>query len=176
MDLRIVGFEPVVAERTRILVVGSMPGKDSLRRGEYYAHPRNRFWPMVEAVFGIPSTLPYDERLRSLKDSGIGLWDALESCERQGSLDADILKQSEVYNGFALFLRTYGRIGTICCNGVKAYELFSKRILPRLENSIAERLAIFRLPSTSPANASYLYEDIVRAWSSVLLGDNLKNS
>ncbi|MCP5452884.1 MAG: DNA-deoxyinosine glycosylase [Spirochaetaceae bacterium] len=164
MDRMLAGFDPVVDDRTRILVVGSMPGTESIRRGEYYAHPRNRFWRMVEAVLGIPSSLPYDDRLRCLNDSGIGLWDVLSSCERRGSMDAYIRRRSEIYNDFASLLRMRRGIRAICCNGVKAYDSFSRHIMPSIEASIAERLSIVRLPSTSPANAAYLYEDIVMSW------------
>jgi len=169
MDQRIVGFEPVVDNKTSILIVGSMPGRESIRRNEYYGHPRNRFWPMIETVLGIPSTLPYAERLQALNDSGVGLWDVLSSCERQGSSDAYIQVESEVYNEFASMLDARRRIRTICCNGMKAYGAFSRQILPTIDISIAERLDTIRLPSTSAANATYLYEDIVRLWAIALL-------
>jgi len=171
MDRVIVGLRPVVDERTRVLVLGSMPGEESLKRGEYYAHARNRFWPMIEAVIGIPLKLSYSERLHALNSHGIGLWDVIESCERDGSLDSRIVAASEKYNGLSKLLETYSGISRVCCNGAKAYDSLINRILPGLNRPLIDRLEIYKLPSTSPANASYLYEDIVKAWSLVLKAD-----
>jgi len=170
------GFRPVVDEHTRILILGSMPSEESLRRGEYYAHARNRFWPMIDAVYSIPLALSYSERLRALRGHGVGLWDVIESCERDGSLDSRIVATSEKYSGLSDLFKTYYGISVICCNGVKAYDSLVRRVLPALDKLLVDRLKVFKLPSTSPANASYLYEDIVKEWSAVLLRDNYSNS
>lgn len=68
-----------------------MPGVKSLAVAQYYAHPRNSFWRLVESIFGINATLPYEERLRRLGAAGVGFWDVLKHCERRGSLDVDIV-------------------------------------------------------------------------------------
>ena len=78
-DLRLIGFEPVVGTEPRILILGSMPSEASLAAGCYYAHPRNRFWPVVGECFGFDPALPYKERLDALTTSGAALWDTIES-------------------------------------------------------------------------------------------------
>ena len=176
MDEVIIGFRPVVDERTRVLVLGSMPSEESLRRGEYYAHARNRFWPMIQDVLGIPLELPYQDRLSALKHHGIGLWDVIESCERVGSLDSRIVSKSEMYNGLSELFERFPGISVICCNGAKAHDSFLRKVSPGIPKPMFDTLSIFRLPSTSPANASYRYEDIVKAWSDVLARDGDTNS
>ena len=169
MEHRIAGMAPRIDTRTRILVLGSMPGERSLRQGEYYAHARNRFWPIMEAVLGVPAGAPYGERIRLLNDAGVGLWDVISSCERRGSLDTGIVVPTEIYNDFESLFRSYENLSIICCNGGKAYKTFLRCILPNLDMRIATRLKIAGFPSTSPANATYSFEDIVMAWSMVLL-------
>ena len=84
-------FDPVVDERTHVLVLGSLPGDASLKAEQYYAHPRNGFWRLIGGVIGIDlAPLPYLQRLEALKSAGVGLWDVLASAERRGSLDAAI--------------------------------------------------------------------------------------
>ena len=84
-----------------------MPGTESLYQGRYYAHVRNRFWPLMASMFGFPAESTYEERINSLIDAGIGLWDVIASCRRKGSLDAGIEVSSETYNDFDTLLRTY---------------------------------------------------------------------
>ncbi len=86
-----VAFAPVVDAETRLLILGSLPGDASLKAAQYYAHPRNGFWPLIGGVLGEGlAALPYDERLQRLKARGVGLWDVIASAERSGSLDAAI--------------------------------------------------------------------------------------
>ena len=89
---RLRGFPPVVGEAPRILILGSMPSAASIAAQAYYAHPRNRFWPVMGAVFGFDAGAAYGERLEALEARGVALWDTIESCERTGSLDAAILR------------------------------------------------------------------------------------
>ena len=90
------GFAPVVDERTRVLILGSLPGDASLRAGQYYGHPQNAFWRLVGGVIGRDlAALPYDERLAALRAAGVGLWDVVASAERPGSLTrASALRKS----------------------------------------------------------------------------------
>lgn len=130
-----------------------MPGKASLQASQYYAHPRNLFWAMVEEMLGIPRDAPYPERCAALKDNGVALWDTLQACVRPGSLDASIDDSSIVPNDFSGFLNEHPRIRLICFNGAKAESVFVKRVAPTLEQELSE-IRLHRFPSTSPANAS----------------------
>nr|AIA16749.1 DNA-deoxyinosine glycosylase [uncultured bacterium] len=153
------GFEPVAASTAQVLVLGTLPGQESLRRGEYYAHPRNSFWRVIEALFGIPAGSPYAERARKLSDAGVALWDVCAAAHRPGSLDASIRHDSVVPNDFAAFLGIHPEIKLICFNGAKAAALFRKHV--RLSGAIR----CIDLPSTSPAHAAMPFPDKVGRWS-----------
>jgi len=174
MKESILGLVPYVDMKTRVLVLGSMPGEESLRQGLYYAHPRNRFWPLMETVFGIPAGLTFEERIVRLNDAGIGLWDVLASCSREGSLDANIVTSTECYNDFYNLFNSFPGIVSICCNGLKAYKAFSMHVLLRLDSRLSRKLAVISMPSTSPANARYGLADLVLIWSDHLLGENMQ--
>jgi len=163
MRQRVHGFSPVIDSSARILILGSMPSEESIRRGEYYGHPRNRFWPLMEALFGIPVISTYALRLNMLTKARIGLWDVLDSCDRMGSLDVDIV--SETYHDFGAFLGAYPGIAAILCNGSKAYGslLRATSAMKMTERFLGLRL--LRLPSTSPANAAYSMARLMMAWS-----------
>ena len=160
------GFPPVVGSNPRVLILGSMPGKASLEQQQYYAHPRNAYWPIMGALFDAGPELPYAERLRRLTDSGIVLWDVLESCFRPGSLDSSIDDTSTRPNDFASLFARHRRIRHIFFNGQKAANLFRRKVLPGLPDSAGE-LALRTLPSTSPAHASRSYAEKLQAWSIV---------
>jgi len=84
------GFLPVASHDAKILILGSMPSRESLRQQQYYAHPRNAFWPIMAKTLGFDGSRPYPERLEALKAHHIALWDVAGQCVRPGSLDADI--------------------------------------------------------------------------------------
>jgi len=170
MASRIFGLAPVIDARTRVLVLGSMPGAVSLARGEYYAHPRNRFWQLMELLTGVPASAPYDERLQSLNAAGVGVWDVLGSCERTGSLDSGIAKSSERCNDIVGMLNEYENIRLVCCNGGKAHASFKSGIEPWLNGLVLARTDVKRLPSTSPANASYSLSRLMESWSLITVG------
>ncbi len=159
---RIVAFPPSIDAGCTRLVLGSMPGEASLAAQRYYAHPRNGFWPIVYRVLSEGTEVPpaaYEERLRFLLEHGIALWDVLRACEREGSLDTAI-REPEA-NDFNALFRRYPGIDTVYCNGGKAYELFTKQVMPTLA---ASRLpACVKLPSTSPAHA-IPFERKAEAW------------
>lgn len=164
-DVAVRGFAPVAADGARVLVLGSMPGVASLRQAQYYAHPRNAFWPLAARIFGFEATLDYGERLRALQANGVALWDVLKACERPGSLDADIRGDTLVPNDFAAFLTCHPSITRVCFNGAKAAAMFRRHVLPTLP---ASGLELIELPSTSPAHAAASFEQKRVAWEPAL--------
>ncbi len=166
------GLAPVIAEDCRVLVLGSMPGVASLSQQQYYAHPRNRFWPLMAEVCGFDAALPYEARLRALQLAGAGLWDVIGACEREGSLDAAIVRGSEKPNPVHEHVRRLPALRAIALNGGKAAQAFERHVRPLLPMETCARVALLRLPSTSPANASFNAARLRQAWQ--VLGDALR--
>ncbi|AKU10460.1 T/U mismatch-specific DNA glycosylase [Azoarcus sp. CIB] len=160
---RLEGFPPIALPHAHTLILGSMPGAASLAAGQYYAHPRNGFWPIVCAVLGLDAARPYAERARLFAERGYALWDVLGACRREGSLDADIEPESMEVNDFAAFFAAHPGIGRVFLNGTAAATLFRRHVAPGLD----ERIAWLRLPSTSPANASCPYATQLAAWQEI---------
>ncbi|HET9651880.1 MAG TPA: DNA-deoxyinosine glycosylase [Usitatibacter sp.] len=158
--MRASSFEPMAAPTAKVLVLGSLPGQESLRRHEYYAHPRNAFWRIVEDLFGIPAKSEYRERIRRLNDAGIALWDVCAAAHRPGSLDGAIRGGSVDANDFATFLGSHPRVTLIAFNGAKAAALFRKHVHLETPRTII-------LPSTSPANATMAYDAKLKLWSEI---------
>lgn len=161
------GFPPLARADATRLVLGSMPGVASLAAGQYYAHPRNAFWRVVEAALDLPTELPYEERCRHLCTRGIAVWDVLEACMRSGSLDSAIERDSIVVNDFAGFFARHPHIRLVCFNGTKAAELWRRHVAPGLPQSFA-LLPTLRLPSTSPAHAGMPLAEKIARWRQVL--------
>jgi TDG/mug DNA glycosylase family protein len=159
------GFAPIEDTAAIVLILGSMPGKASLAAGKYYAHPRNLFWPIMGELVGAHPHLPYEDRLRILKSSGIALWDVLKSCIRNGSLDSDIEETSVIPNDFNSFFLRHPNIAYLFFNGVKAEQCFRRHVQPLLK---FQPLQYRRLPSTSPANAGTSYEKKLDVWRAVM--------
>jgi hypoxanthine-DNA glycosylase len=156
---RVQSFPPIVSKRSKLLILGSMPGDASLKAGQYYAHPRNAFWRIMDELFGAGPSLPYQERAAILQSVGVALWDSLRACTRPGSLDASITE--EVANDFQALFAKYPNITHVFFNGSKAEAAFRRHALPAL----SEDCQIFaRLPSTSPAHAAMRFEAKVHAW------------
>jgi hypoxanthine-DNA glycosylase len=162
---QIYSFPPIAAADARLLILGSIPGLASLKAAEYYAHPRNLFWPIMGQLLGVEPELAYPQRCDSLTSSGIAVWDVLKSCHRQGSLDAAIRPASIVTNDFAGFLGSHPHISRIYFNGATAEQTFRKWVLPTLD---ARQLILQRLPSTSPAHAALSFADKLDKWRCVL--------
>jgi double-stranded uracil-DNA glycosylase len=160
------GLPPSVGAGCRVLVLGSMPGDASLQAARYYAHPRNRFWPVMASLCGFASDLPYEDRLLALHRAGVGVWDVIGQCERPGSLDARIVRGSEVANPIGDLLVAHRSIEAIALNGGKAADAFRRHVAPRLPEARAPTL--FALPSTSPAHAALRQDDIRDAWAVIV--------
>ena len=157
------GLPPVFQRNARILILGSMPGMQSLQQQRYYAHPRNAFWSVIGALFEVPRELPYGERLARLRSAGVALWDVIGECRRVGSLDQKIESDSVVVNDFSGLLNACPEIDRIAFNGRMAETSFRRHVLPRLAPHHAgiDRIA---LPSTSPAHAAMRLEQKIERW------------
>lgn len=152
------GLAPVLDARTRLVVLGSFPGAASLAAGEYYAHPRNHFWPILSALWGVNLRgLAYAQRLDVMRERGLGLWDVYAGCRREGSLDSAI--EQPVPNDLAALLLQAPHLRAFAHNGGE-----SARAM-RITRALG--LAVHRLPSTSPANASWSLERKLAAWREV---------
>ena len=154
------GFNSHIYANTRILILGSMPSVASLAAGQYYAHPRNRFWPLMALLLeNTDAPADYQARLDMLARHSIGLWDALHTCARSGSLDSAITDEEP--NDFLSVVERFPHIHTIACNGGKAWQVFKKHNKPLLTRP---GLRCLQLPSTSPANARMSLEQLAEVW------------
>lgn len=152
---RLRGLAPVVDARTRLMVLGSFPGVASLAAGQYYAHPRNQFWPLLSAIWGVDLVArPYAERLDCLLAHGVGLWDVYAHCRRQGSLDSAI--RDPVVNDLRGLLRVAPGLRAVAHNGGTSARL--------ARHLAALGWAVAKLPSTSPAHAAWRFERKLDAW------------
>lgn len=164
-ELRVAGLGPEVPPRARVLILGSLPGQRSIQRAEYYAHPRNQFWPVMQRILGIDPKWPYRQRISSLNSWSIGLWDVVGSCQRRGSLDSEIRPDSIRCNDIASILARSRSEGTsIICNGALAAALCRAHVLPQLSRPSA----LLQAPSTSPAHARLSLDAKVEQWASAL--------
>lgn len=155
-------FPPIAGPNARILILGSIPGKASLEAGEYYAHPRNQFWPIIAELLQCGPLADYPSKIRALLDANIALWDVMQSCYRPGSLDSAIDKSSVVANDFPGFLADHPRIRHIFFNGATAEQAFRRLVLPDL---LYPKSRLQRLPSTSPAHAALSLQQKLQSWS-----------
>ena len=146
---------PLIGRGTRLVLLGSFPGAASLAAGQYYAHPRNQFWPLLSALLSEDLVaLDYASRLQRLREHGLGLWDVIAECEREGSLDSAIREAR--YNDLGGLRRRAPQLVAVAHNGGESAR--AMRITGRLG------LQVFRLPSSSPANASWSFERKLAAW------------
>jgi hypoxanthine-DNA glycosylase len=154
-DDRLHGLPPVIARDSRLLVLGSFPGVASLQARQYYGHPRNHFWPLLSAIWGCDLVAwPYRRRLAELRARGLALWDVYASCRREGSLDTAI--EDAQINDLASLRRRAPGLVLVAHNGGE-----SARAMGLVRALDFETL---RLPSSSPANASWSFERKLAAW------------
>jgi double-stranded uracil-DNA glycosylase len=159
------GFPPISSPSARVLILGSLPGRLSLERGEYYANPQNSFWKIIAAR--VPD-LPFDYagRVRLLIDQHIALWDVLAAATRSGSLDADIADDA-IPNNFRALFHAHSEIRLIGFNGGTAAKLYRRHVIPALTDG-QRAMATTILPSTSPAHAGVSFAQKAARWSDVL--------
>ena len=149
---------PVIGADTRLVVLGSFPGVASLQAQQYYGHPRNHFWPILSVLWQLDLThAAYARRLEAARAHGLGLWDVYASCKREGSLDSAIENAS--FNDLASLVQRAPKLQAIAHNGGESARA--------LQATRALGLPVHRLPSTSPANASWTFERKLAAWRAV---------
>lgn len=156
------GFPPIERRDARVLILGSLPGRRSIAKQQYYAHAQNAFWPIMNELFDIDGH--YERRCEQLADRKIALWDVLAGSVRPGSMDAAIRMDTANPNDFDEFLGAHPGVELIAFNGRKAEQLFARFI--RIPS--ARRLPCVRLPSTSPAYASMTFSVKLAAWRAQL--------
>ena len=161
---RVQSFAPVIGERPRILILGSMPGVASLDAVQYYAHPRNVFWPIMADLFSIDASADYAQRVAQISAAPVILWDTLKRCYRPGSLDSSIARDSVEANDIPALLDEYPDVSVVACNGASSTNYFRKLVLARISPSIE----LLQMPSTSPANAAMNFEQKLAAWRRLL--------
>ena len=157
MDVK--GFEPVVGDNAGVIILGTLPGGESLRLHQYYADRGNAFWFTVEKLFGIDGSTNYDERKQGLIMNRIAIWDVLERAERNGSQDNKIVKGTVVPNDFAAFFRNHPSIRTVFFNGSLAEKYFKGLVVPRLPVCEGAPRIWPALPSTSGSNSHLTWEE-----------------
>ena len=152
-----VGLAPIVDHDTRLIVLGSFPGVASLNAQQYYGHPRNHFWPILSARWGVDlMALAYAQRVSEVLARGLGVWDVYASCRREGSLDSAIV--DPVLNDLASLMRRAPGLRAVAHNGGESARA--------MRHTQALGVPVFKLPSTSPANASWSFERKLAAWRS----------
>jgi len=157
-DARHAAFAAVVDGRTRVVILGSLPGGMSLAQGQYYAQPSNQFWKLTGAVVGRDLvSLPYPGRLEALLDAGIGLWDTIESAHRKGSLDSAIRNVEP--RDLRAFAASLPNLQAIAFNGAKAAALGRKQLADR-----ASKAALIDLPSSSAAYCTISFGAKLERW------------
>lgn len=150
-------FKPIADKRSKVLILGSMPGPEALRKRQYYGFEGNHFWHIIPTLFKVARPARYDERIQLVKRNRIALWDVLHSCVRPTAMDADICETKA--NNIPGLLRKFPNIRAVFINGQYAYKMFLKSF----EGSIDR--PVFYLPSTSPANAAMPLKTKVKKWS-----------
>jgi double-stranded uracil-DNA glycosylase len=160
------GFRPIATLSAQVLILGSLPGAESLRRQQYYAQPRNAFWRIMGDLFGVPPDQPYALRTEALNANDVAVWDVCASAYRQGSLDAAIDLKSVLVNDFKTFYIKHPRIRLICFNGKTAAAVYEERVIPLLSEA-SRAITRIVLPSTSPAHASFSYEKKRETWEAL---------
>ncbi len=158
------GFPFSADKDAQLLILGSMPGCKSLNEQQYYAHPRNAFWPIMGKLFGFEANQAYKQRLQHLRSNRIALWDVAHQCLRPGSLDAN-MREVEA-NDFSVFLTLHTQIRHIFFNGRKAETLFLQMVQPHLFPE-QKKLTKYLLPSTSPAHATLSFDKKLEIWKIV---------
>lgn len=170
---RLLGLPPVVSPHTGVLILGSFPGIASLRARQYYGHPQNHFWRILQALWPQdvlpPGPGSYAERCQWLLDHRLGVWDVYASCVREGSLDTSI--REAIVNDFASLRAHCPGLSAIAHNGAESFK-HAPQVRRSLQAPVVDAANVpiesIKLPSTSPANASWSFERKLAAWADLM--------
>ncbi|MDU1891110.1 MAG: DNA-deoxyinosine glycosylase [Dysgonomonas sp.] len=158
--MRKIAFHPIVDKNSKILILGTMPSEESLRKQERYGHKQNQFWKIIFALFEKPLPETYAEKNAILAEHNIAIWDVLHSCEGKGSLDSSI--KNEQPNDFDTFFKKYPNIKHVFFTSKKAEEFYRRYI------GFDKERTFITLPSPSPANARMKLEEKIEKWRVLL--------
>ena len=152
-------FPPISNPETEILILGTLPGEKSLQMQEYYAHPQNKFWRIIAAITNNQTPVTYSGKTSLLLANKIGVWDVVREAKRIGSLDSNIVGESQ--NDLDRFISEHKNLKVIGFNGAKALKLFDKYFVRQ------ENIRYVALPSSSPANARISFEELCERWNGI---------
>lgn len=158
-------FAPIYDKKCTILILGSLPSVKSRENAFYYGHPQNRFWRVLAELFQCPLPQTIAEKKKMLLANHIAIWDVIKQCDIIGSSDSSI--KNVTANDMNVILK-HANIKAIYANGNKAYELYKKHCYPLCKREI------IKLPSTSPANASYQLPKLTAAWKTILFQNEIE--
>lgn len=164
--MNINSFAPVTALDTRVVILGSIPGIRSLTDQQYYAHPRNAFWPIMTELLGRAELPDYPKRLVWLQNHGVSLWDVLHGCYREGSLDSAIDKQTEQPNLLRPWFEQMPNLSVVALNSGAAYKGYQQYFVK--SGLHPANVNYVQLPSTSPAYAAMPFETKLEKWRQAL--------
>lgn len=160
-NMKKLGLRPIIGKNARVVILGSLPGDESIRRQEYYGYPRNMFWDVMSGILGEKAPVLYSEKVEYLKRHGIALWDVLHAAERDGSLDSNI--RNEEFNDIAKLIADNPSIEVIVTNGGKAEKSFRKYL--RKNPSISDkRICYCTSTSSMSLCAGWTLERLIEQW------------
>jgi len=155
-------IEPIIGRNPRIIILGSMPGIISINAIQYYANPRNLFWMVLEDLFGIDINASYEFKVQQVQQLPLIIWDTLKSCHREGSLDSKILSTDLEANDIGALLKRFPTVQAIAFNGGASAKYFDRLVRPQLSKDL--NVELFKMPSTSPANAGMKQQQKLEIW------------
>jgi len=159
-------FPPIARRNAHTLILGSLPGRQSLEQQQYYAHPQNQFWKLIAAVFETEPPASYAARQALLTANGIAVWDVFAAAERPGSLDSAIVHATAETNDFRGFFAAHPRVRRVFFNGRKAEEIYRRRVSPALAADFPD-IQYVSLPSSSPAHAGMTFARKLARWRAI---------
>lgn len=164
--MRKIAFDPIANKDSKILILGTMPSEESLRKQERYGHKSNQFWKIIAAIFNVPLPDRYEDKGAILTENNIAIWDVLHSCEGEGSLDSDI--KNEQPNDFSRFYKEFPQIKYVFFTSQKAETFYKKYV------GFDKERTFITLPSPSSANARMRLEEKIERWK--ILANTVKTS
>ncbi len=163
--MRVSCLPPVIDRSSRVLILGTMPGIRSLQQKQYYANPANHFWQLIYHLFDLTLEAEYNDRIKLIKARGIGLWDVLSRCQREGSSDTAI-RDFEI-NDFSSLLSKYRGIRCLAFSSRRALDIFKAKVLPWCPEIHARGITLLTLPSPSGQNARMNFAAKLKMWQTL---------